>query len=190
MSSQLLLGPAARRAILIRTFMEPEQAFYLRELVRLTGFAVRTVQQEIERLVAGDLLTQRRDGNRRYLQANKRHPLFRPIREIVLKTDGLADVLRNALTSEGVELAMVFGSMASDTPRAASDIDLLVVGEVRLREVIKRLSAAGDTLGREVNPVVWTREEFEQRRTGGDHFLATVLRGPTVMIHGDPPNLA
>lgn len=180
----LLLGPEARRAILARTHVDPSREFYLRELVRLTGFAPRTVNQEIDRLVAADLLTERRHGNRRYLKANERHPLFRPLREIVLKTDGLADVLRDALGSAGIEFAFVFGSIAAATPKAGSDVDLLVVGNEGLREIIRRLAPAQDHLGREINPVVWTRAEFERRMTSDDHFLDNVLRGTMLMVVG------
>ena len=185
MTSSLLLGPACRAAVIVRTFLDPDREFYLRELVRLSGFALRTVQQELDRLVAADLLLERRHGNRRYLSANKRHPLFRPVREIVLKTDGLANVLRDALGVKQVDFALVFGSIASDTPSAASDVDVLVVGDVSLRQVIKRLSGVAEVLGRDVNPVVWTHEEFEQRRAGADHFLANVLSEPTVMVLGE-----
>lgn len=185
--SSLLLGPRARRAILARTFLDPELELHLRELVRLTGLAPRTVHQELERLVRADLLTERRSGNRRYVRANPRHPLFAPVREIVLQTDGLADVLRGALGTEGVDFAFVHGSIASATPKAGSDIDLLIVGELGLREATRRLRPAQDLLSREIVPVVWTRDEFDQRRRDGDAFLERVLSRPTVPVVGRVP---
>jgi predicted nucleotidyltransferase len=102
----------------------------------------------------------------------------------VLKTDGLADVLRDALGSAGIDFAFVFGSIAAATPKAGSDVDLLVIGAVGLREIIRRLAPAQDHLGREINPVVWTRAEFERRMTSDDHFLDNVLRGPMLMVVG------
>jgi predicted nucleotidyltransferase len=186
-SENLLLGPAARRAVLARTFLDPAREFYLRELVRLTGLAPRTIHQEVERLVGADLLAERRDGNRRYLHANERHPLYRPVREIVLKTDGLADVLREALGAEGIEFALVFGSIAAAMPTAGSDVDLLVVGSLGLREAVRRLHAAQDVLAREIVPNVWTREEFEERRRDHDPFLARILDGPVIGVVGEIP---
>ena len=185
MLSNLLLGPTARRAILARTYLDPTKEYHLRELVRRTGLAPRTVHQEVEKLVRADLLAERRDGNRRYLRANDRHPLFRPIREIVLKTDGLADVLRDALGSDGIEFALVFGSIAAATPTAGSDIDLLVVGDIGLRDAVRRLRPAQDTLGREIVPNVWTRAEFDRRRRARDAFLTRILEGPSVPVIGD-----
>ena len=184
MPANLLLGPAARRAILARTFLDPAREFHLRELVRLTGLAPRTVHQEVERLVQADLLAERRSGNRRYLHANERHPLFRPVREIVLMTDGLVDVLRAALGTEGIEIALVYGSIAAATPVAGSDVDLLVVGSAGLREIVRRLGPAQDSLGREVNPIVWARAEFDRRLRQKDPFLRRLLQGPVLPIVG------
>jgi len=181
-----LLGPAARRAILARTFLEPSREFHLRELVRLTGMAPRTIHQEVEKLVGADLLVERRDGNRRYLKANATHPLFRPIREIVLKTDGLAYVLRDALGTEGIDFALVYGSIASQEARAANDVDLLVVGSAGLREIVRRLRPAHDTIGREINPSVWTHAEYARRRKQHDPFLDRILHGPTIPVINEP----
>lgn len=187
MPANLLLGPKARRAILARTYLDPAHEYHLRELVRRTGLAPRTVHQEVEKLVRADLLAERRDGNRRYLHANERHPLFRPIREIVLKTDGLADVLRDALGTDGIEIALVFGSIAAATPQAGSDVDLLVVGDIGLRDAVRRLRGAQDVLGREIVPNVWTRAEFDRRHGAGDHFLGRILAGPMIPVVGSIP---
>ena len=179
-----VLGPPARLAVLTHTFVDPAREVHLRELVRLTGLAPRSVHQEVERLVAAGMLADRRSGNRRYLHAEERHPLFRPVREIVLKTTGLADVLRQSLGTAGVELAVVFGSIAGDRPSAGSDVDLLIVGSIGLREAVRRLGTAQETLGREVSPVVWTRPELERRRDEGDPFLRRMAKGPIIPIVG------
>ena len=187
MPSLQVLGPPARRAILSRTMLDPSAEYHLRELVRLTGLAPRTVHQELEKLVRADLLVERRDGNRRYVRPNERHPLFRPLREIVLKTEGLADVLREALGTEGIQLAFVYGSIAAAAATAGSDVDLIIVGSLGLREAVRRLGPAHDVLAREINPKVWTRREFDRRRRENDPFLSRVLAAPTIPVIGDVP---
>ena len=188
-----LLSPLATKAglaILSRTHLAPNQEFYLRELVRATGMAPRTIQRELDRLVAAGILAERRHGNRRYLRAGIGHPLYAPLRDIVMKTVGIVPLLRSSLGPEGIELAFVFGSVATGTADALSDIDLLVVGKVGLREVVRRLSQAQEQLGREISPVVWTPNEFRKRRHGRDHFLARVLANPRLMVVGDENDLA
>jgi predicted nucleotidyltransferase len=185
MQEDLLLGPPARRAILVRTFLDPQREFHLRELVRLSGLAPRSIQVEVDKLVAHGLLRERRSSNRRYLRANHRHQLYSPVREIVLKTAGLGDVLREALGTSGIERAVVFGSTAAGTATENSDVDLLVTGSVSLREVVRRLTRAQESLGREINPVVWSVDEFRRREARHDAFLARVKNGPVIPIIGE-----
>lgn len=51
-------------------------SLHLREIVRHTGFAVGTVQQEIKKLLRLNIITSIKDGNRIYYKANKDHPLY------------------------------------------------------------------------------------------------------------------
>ena len=189
MSNSTILGPKARRAILAKLFLAPDQEFYLRELVRVTGFAPRTIQVEVDYLVADDLIKDRRDGNRRYFRANTDTPFYVPIRDILLRGEGLAAVIREALGTEGIRVAFVFGSVASGTATGSSDVDLLVVGTISLKEIVGRLSGIYDQLGREVNPVVWTEEEYSRRLETEDHFLRRVLGDSRIMIVGDDDEL-
>lgn len=174
----------AGAAVLAETFGAPDRELYLRELVRLTGFAPRTIQLELDRLVRTGLLTDRRDGNRRYVRAAKGHPLYAPFREIVMKTSGIVPLLRGALGEARVEFAFIFGSVAAGAARAGSDVDLLVVGADGLRSIVARLRSVQDAISREVTPVVWTPTEYASRRKRGDHFLSRVLSEPRLMVIG------
>jgi DNA-binding transcriptional ArsR family regulator len=99
----------------------------------------RTIQQEVGRLKKAELLTARRDGNRLYYRANTKHPIFPELQGIALKTTGLREQIAEALVDiPGIDLAFVFGSSASGTTGAASDVDLFVVGTVGLRALAPR----------------------------------------------------
>ena len=136
------------------------------------------------------LVTARRDGNRLYYQANKENPVYGDLRNIVLKTAGLANVLQGALRTPGVELAFVFGSIASETARPESDVDLLVIGTVGLRRVAQLLSGLAEKLGREINPHVMTKDEFKRRKDTADHFISSVLASPRLFVIGSEHELA
>ncbi len=154
--------------------------------MRLTGFAPRTIQIVVDELVADGILTDRREGNRRYFRANSRHPFFLPLRDLLLRSEGLVDVLAEALGESGIERALVFGSMAEGTAVAESDVDMLIVGEIGLKEAVRRLTGVTDILGREINPIVWTRDEYERRKASQDHFLTMVREGKTLYFVGEP----
>lgn len=160
-----LLFPRVRAEILRLLFAVEGRELHLRDLTRQSGLALKTVQDEFAKLSAADIVTSRRDGNRRYYRANASHPLFPDLRQIVLKTAGLRDVLVAALRGlKGVEVAFVFGSLARGSGRAASDVDLLVIGDTGLRALAPRLRRAAEKLGREINPVTMTAAEYARGR--------------------------
>lgn len=160
-----------------------------REIARRAGLNEATVRQELRRLTGLRLLTCRRDANRTYYRANADHPLYPDIKSLVRKTSGLADLLREALTSPNVRVAFVFGSLADGSERPGSDVDLMVIGELTLRQVAKMLSGLASNLGREINPHVLTPREFAKRRKARDRFLSEVERGPKLFVIGDAHEL-
>ncbi len=102
-----------------------------------------------------DCSTVTRVGNQKHFQANASAPVYEELRGIVMKTSGLADVLRTALTSLAREItaAFVFGSVAKGQDTATSDVDLLVISErLTYADLYSALEGAGTRLGRKVNP--------------------------------------
>jgi DNA-binding transcriptional ArsR family regulator len=189
MSLLSILFPQGRAEVLRLLFAESAQELHLRELTRRSGLTLGTVQDELAKLTKADLITNRRDGNRRYYRANASHPLFPDLRQIVLKTAGLREVLAEALAGvKGVEVAFVFGSLAGGTGSAASDVDLMVIGQAGLRAIIPHLRNATERLGREINPVTMTPAEFAKNR-GRNAFLSDVLTKEKLFVKGGPDEL-
>jgi predicted nucleotidyltransferase len=116
--------------------------------------------------------------------------VYPDIRNLVLKTTGLTNVLRRALQHPDVQAAFVFGSVASETAGPESDIDLMVVGDIGLRRVANLLSGMAARLGREINPHVLTAEEFARRKRTADHFISSVLATPRLFVVGSEHELA
>jgi len=188
MSSQLstLLGSEARAKVLATLFLQPDRELHVRELVRVTGFSPRSISKEVDRLMDAGFLVERRSSNRRYVRANEQHPLFHAVREILEKTVGIVPTLRAALSEEsGIKLALVFGSAASGSEKAGSDVDLLVVGSVSLSRTIELIRPAQEKLGREICPVVMRPAEFLKRVDSKEHFISSVLRSETVILIGE-----
>ena len=185
-----ILFPKVRGELLRLLFADPDRSLHLREIARLSDLAVGTVQGEVARLRAGDLLLERRDGNRLYFRANRAHPLFPELRGIALKTTGLKEQLAAALDGlGGVELAFVFGSFAAGTATSESDIDLMVIGSTGLRQLAPRLRQVADTLGREINPHVVSSSGYADKQTGGDAFIERVQDAPKMWIIGTEDEL-
>lgn len=166
------------------------QELHAREIARRAQLNEATVRQELKKLTDMGIIEARRDANRVYYRARTDHQLYPEIRSIVLKTSGLAEILRSALENADVRTAFVFGSLASGEEKTSSDVDLMVIGSVSLREVSKLLLGVAERVSREINSHVMDEEEFARRREARDRFLSTILRAPKLFVIGDEHELA
>ncbi len=184
--SELLFPNQYRRNVLALLLMQPEQRMHLRELARQTQAAPGTLKKELDALCHVGLLRRERVGNQVHFQANRDHPVFAELQALVRKTTGLADVLRQALQplGEQVELALVFGSMASGSAHAGSDVDLLVVGSASFGQVVEATHAAQGPLGRDINPKVMTAAEWATKQREGNPFVQELLAQPQILLIG------
>ena len=163
---------------------------HIRGIERRSGLSESNVRRELRNLESIDLVCRRKDSNRVYYRANENHPLFNDIHNIVLKTSGLADVLKNALDDDRIYIAFVFGSIASGEEKGGSDVDLMVIGKLGLRDLVVLLSGVTDQIGREINPHVFTKEAFVNRISDGEQFINRVLKSPKMFIKGADRELA
>jgi DNA-binding transcriptional ArsR family regulator len=185
------LLPKTRQGILAATLVQPAKAWYVSELARRLGVPSSSLQRELQDLSEARILKTHRQGRMVYYQANVDSPLFPDLRGLLLKTAGLADVLVDALKPLASKLRFVFvyGSIASGSEQADSDIDLMVVGTVSPVELALPLRHAHEHLGRAINPTVYTPTEFEKKQKAKDHFLTRVLDKPKLFVIGNQDEL-
>ena len=184
-----LLSSRARAEIFRLLFNGTGDELHVREIERRSGLNDSTLRQELRKLVRLDLVQSRRDSNRVYYRAKTESPLYPEIRNLVLKTSGLSDVLKSALTDKRIRAAFVFGSIASGEEKAGSDVDLMVIGQLGLRDLSRLLSGIEEKIGREVNPHVLREEEFRKRIRAKEHFVSSVMETPKIFIIGSEREL-
>ena len=168
-------------------FGTPDNSFYTNEIVRRAGMGRGTVRRELERLVSAGILEISREGNQHHYQANKQCPIYKELLGIVKKTFGITGVLRDALepVAGQIDWAFIFGSVASGKETTSSDIDLLVIGDAGFSEVVTTLYPAQEILGREINPKLFRKDEWIQRRDSNDAFTKEILNKPRMDVIGD-----
>jgi len=166
---------------------QPQRSFYIKEILRLTGMGVATIKRELDRMLAAGILRMTRIGNQHHYQANPECPIYSELLGIVKKTFGVTEVIRQALAplAGKLERAFIFGSVASGKETAASDIDLLIIGEAGFAEVVGALHPVQETLGREVNPKIYRREEWTRMMNAKDAFVTEVMAKPRMDVIGD-----
>jgi predicted nucleotidyltransferase len=182
---------AYRRDALALLLMHPDDSYHVREIARLTGRPANTLYRELGALAEAGLLRRRAQGNQVHYSANPACPIYEELRGIFRKTAGVADVLREALAplSAKVELAFVYGSVATGTERALSDVDVMIVGRLKFADAVGALTPAGETMRREVNPHVYGVREFHAKLAAGEPFLTRVVKGPKIFLMGNANDL-
>lgn len=173
-------------------FSNPDTSYSVSETIASANAGSGAVQRELAKLASCGLVTIRELGNQRRYQANHESPVFDELVALIRKTVGLAEPLRRALVSleKDITLAFVFGSIAKRTDTARSDIDLFIVSDtLSYGSVFDVLETASRELGRPVNPTLFTREEFAQRRGEGQAFIERILAQPKVWVIGSDNEL-
>ena len=164
----------------------PGKEFHTRDLIRRIDGSPRPVQLALEKLLRQGLVESRRLGPLRMWRMDPANPLYPALRELYARTVGLVAQLRTLLEREaGLRYAFVFGSYARGDDDVRSDVDVLIVGDLRGNDLLGRLQSLEATLSREINPVVWSESELLTRARERAPFLMTLLGEPKIWIVGD-----
>lgn len=182
------LFPKGRQRVLAVLFGNPDRSFYANEVIALAQSGKGSVQRELAGLSEAGLLTVTRQGNQKHYQANAAASVFAELRGLVMKTSGLADVLRAALAPlvPQIASAFVYGSIAKQSDTSHSDIDLMVVSEdLAYADLFGTLETASLSLGRKVNPTLYTPAEMAKRIAQDNAFVTRVLQQPKIWLIGN-----
>lgn len=171
--------------ILLLVLGDPDRELGVTEISERTGVPYPSTHREIERAERAGLITSRRVGRTRVVQANVDSPYFSSLADLLVKAFGPPRVLADALGGvSGIDRALLFGSWAAshhgeELTRPVADIDLLVLGEPDRDAIYAALSEAERRLGREVQvtirPAGWLEE-------GSGSFHTNVVERPMVEL--------
>jgi predicted nucleotidyltransferase len=186
------LFPRVRQRVLALLYGNPDRSFFSNEVVALARSGTGAVQRELASLEAAGLLTSTARGNQKHYKANTAAPVFQELRALVTKTSGLVDVLRAALAgiADQIDAAFVYGSISKRQDTAASDVDLLVVSNsLAYADAYEALESAGEQLGRQVNPTIYTHAELAKRIKQRNSFVTRVLSQEKIWVIGNEESL-
>lgn len=186
-----LLFSEYRKRILGLLLLNPNASYHVRELARLTHTAAGTLHKELTKLTVGGILQSKKIGNQVHYSADLACPIYEELASILRKTSGLADVLAKVLISvkDQISVAFVFGSVARGEQQSSSDVDVMIIGSLSFGDTAQLLHPAQAILQREINPVVYSVEEFERRVKNNDSFLNEVLAKSKLFIIGTEDEL-
>lgn len=181
-----------RRKVLALFMLNPEKRFYFRETVRLLGDSPGSLQRELKSLTKAGILTMEPIGIQKFYRANSESPVFDELKSIAEKTFGLVDVFGDVLRSQGkgqIDVACIFGSIATGHDTSSSDIDLLVLGSLSFRELVSILKPVEENMQRSVNPTLYSIDEFKTRLREENNFVCNLMESPKLFIVGTNDDL-
>ena len=181
-----------QKRVLGLIFGQPERSFYTSEIMRSVRSGTGAVERELTRLKDSGLVSVQRIGNQKHYRANADSPIFEELRSLVRKTVALTEPLKESLEpiAKTIDAAFIYGSFAKGTDTAASDIDLMVIGDDL--DYAGLFSAALDAetkLGRKVSPTLLSRNDWIKKSNDPGSFVSKVRKLPKIFVIGSEKSL-
>jgi predicted nucleotidyltransferase len=183
------LFPRTKQRILGVLFSQPDRAIHLRELARIAGVNPSSIQREIQTLAEAGIVTKVARGNLQEFQANRECPVFEELCGFARKTFGIADVIKSALEGLPVDVALIFGSIASGSESARSDVDVLIISNTGYREALDRMMVIEKQIGRPINVKHFRAKEFQDLARSGNAFAMNIISGSKIFLKGSANGL-
>ena len=172
-------------AILELFFNEPRGEFYLRQLESITGYSVGNIRREMIKLEKSGLFLSRIMGKMKLYRLNTAYPFYNEIKNIVRETIGIEGRLKEIIKKyQDIKFAFIYGSFARGKEKALSDIDLIVIGGIDFKGIKTCIYEYQSKIGREINSVIYSPEEFLSKFKAENHFIHTVIKEPKIFLKG------
>lgn len=185
-----LFSSRVRVRLLTIFLLNPDLPCHVRELSRQVDANYSAIWKELSNLEQAGLLISETMMNRKVYRLNTAFPIMAELRKIILKTVGAGDLIRQALDGlDGIEAAFIYGSFAGGDPDLQSDLDLMIIGEIRLSELSSSIAAIEEELARPVNYIIYSQEEWKSKVKERDPFILNVLKGEKIMLIGSVDEL-
>lgn len=186
-----LFGSKLRTSVLSWIMSHPNQRYFIRQLEKILDADSTNLSRELAKLESMGIVNSTVEGRQKYFQANRNCPIYPELEGIIRKTHGLVSVLKEALQplAEKIQIALVYGSMATGSYNNESDVDLFIIGSCTFREVVDHISNVQGKIGREINPTVMPIHEWKEKLTSRNHFITSVAASDKLFIIGNEDEL-
>jgi hypothetical protein len=169
----------------------PGVIFHVRDIVRKVSEEINAVRRELSHMEKAGMVSKEQRANRLFYSFRKDYPLYHELMGLVAKTTGLGfDIIKNRAKLGKIKFAMLSGRFVRHiNKKLATDVDVLIVGNVVLPELAQIVKSEETKRGQELNYTVMTEEEFAFRKRRRDPFVLSVFEGSRVMLLGDEEDL-
>lgn len=180
-----LFTSKTRVSILEEFLLNPGTEYHIRELARIVEATPIYVQKELKNLESLGLLGSRRKGNMVLYKLQTKSPIVEDLKRIFLKTESIGYAIVGELDTKKIKFALIFGSFAKGIETPTSDVDMLIIGNVKEDDILRSISKTERRIGREINFILWTEKEFLQKVRENIPLIREISKTPIIMIVGN-----
>ncbi len=188
MSSFIKLFPSSSFVVVFSLFLtHPDEEIYQSRIVETTKCALIQVQRALKRLEEAGLIIKTKCGNRVYYKSNRTHPAFEDIKRALFKTILFGDLLKKTLDpwKNKIQFSFIYGSVAKGEEDQNSDIDLLIIGDLGIRDVAHILGSLSHEIRREINPTIYPMREFKKKLKEQNPFIKGLVQESKIWLTGE-----
>lgn len=165
-------------------YLHADDEYSLTDLAEAVDTSPSALHRDIGYLVESGFVTERIDGRSRKLSAREDHPMAFAMRQLLTATFGPPSVIADEMAKvRGIDEELIFGSWAArfagEPGKFPNDVDVLVVGHPRQRDVHEAAAAASARLRIEVNATVVSPERW---KFSDDPLMVNIRERPTIAL--------
>ncbi len=157
---ETLISSKTRIKLLLKFFLNSNTTAYLRSLEGEFGESSNGIRLELNKMESAGMLSSFIRGNKKMFRANTKHPLFKEIHNILLKTIGLDQIIETVIERLGqVEKVYLVGDFAKGLD--SQIIDLIFIGNIDKNYLISLVEKAEELIKRKIRYLIYLPHEFE-----------------------------
>lgn len=157
-----LITSKTRLRLLVKFFLNAANEGYLRGLAEELDENTNAIRKELNNLSEAGFIVRHEEGNRINYQANKQHPLFSLLQQIIRKYVGIDEIIENIVGKAGqVEQVYLVGDYAKGID--SGKIEVVVLGNDLDQNYLKHLSVKVSDV---IQKQVWVTTELNGQKEG------------------------
>ncbi|MEI6679657.1 MAG: ArsR family transcriptional regulator [Mariniphaga sp.] len=154
-----LVTSKTRLKLILKFFLNPQNSAHLRGLAEEFEESSNAVRLELNRFEQSGLLESEANGNKKLFRANKKHPLYEDIHNLIRKTIGIDRIIEEVVNKLGeVEETYITGDFA--VGKNGKTIDILLVGtKINTEFLLTLIEKAESLIKRKIRYLILTPAE-------------------------------
>lgn len=183
-----LFGSKTRVKLLHLFLNNPNRAFYVREITRKIDEQINSVRRELANMLSIGIIQSDSSNNRLYYEVNQSYVHYEPLKAIFGDNSlentqatpiAATDWSKRLKVLGDVRVAILSGSLVRGS---ASDLDVLLAGNVNKTQLKRFIKQMEEEEGRSLNYTVMPYEEFYYRLSIKDRFIINIINGKFTLL--------